>query len=146
MSGTCKAESQRALSVLGADTNSIKRQRNSQSFYITSQEISHSYIFISVYRNTMTSNIVLPPLSKWAQQHLTTIYQAVKSEDVNSAFDAFISQDVKITLNGKSITRDQYKQSIKGEKFAEASAQVNFVGTVEVPDDEDQPVLVRTLP
>ncbi|KAK7677882.1 hypothetical protein QCA50_019194 [Cerrena zonata] len=89
----------------------------------------------------MASNIVLLPLSTWAQQHITAIYQAVKAADFDAAFDAFISKDVKITFNGKSITRDQYKQSINGEKFAEAAAQVKFIGTVEVPDDQDQPVL-----
>ena len=90
----------------------------------------------------MASNIVLLPLSKWAQQHITTIYQAVEATNFDSAFDAFISKDVKVTFNGNPITRDQYKQDIKGEKFAETSAQVQFIGTVEVPDDEDQPVLV----
>ncbi|CAL1697450.1 unnamed protein product [Somion occarium] len=89
----------------------------------------------------MTSNIILLPLTNWVQQHLTAIFQTTKAADFNSAFDAFIAKDATITVNGQKLTRDQYKQQIQGEKFAEASAQVKFIGTVEVPDSEDQRVI-----
>jgi len=93
----------------------------------------------------MSTAIVLPNLTNWAQQHLTTLLQATSQDDFNAAFDAFIAQDVAITVNGQTLTRDQYKQQISGEKFAEAGATVNFVGTVEVPTDPTQPVLAGSV-
>ena len=90
----------------------------------------------------MSVNIVLPSLTNWAQQHLTTLFQTTNQDDFNAAFDAFISKHVKITVNGKSLTRDEYKQQLQAEKFEESGAQINFLGTVEVPKDANQPVLV----
>ncbi len=81
------------------------------------------------------SETVLPSTSAWAQQCIVAIYQAQGQRAFDSAFDAFISQKVqKITLNGKTLTRDQYKQQLSGEKLLERSASVTFNGTVDVPD------------
>jgi len=93
----------------------------------------------------MASNIVLPNLTNWTKQHLTTIFQATAQADFNAAFDAFIAQDVSITVNGQSTSRDDYKQQLSSGKGVEQSASVNFLGAVEVPADSTQPVLAGTV-
>ncbi|KAG7087413.1 hypothetical protein E1B28_013381 [Marasmius oreades] len=79
----------------------------------------------------MTSNIVLPPADTWAQRHLSALIQASSQEDFNSAFDLFISHDVKeIILNGDKVTREEYKQKFRSQVFDERAATVTFAGTV----------------
>ena len=90
----------------------------------------------------MTTAIVLPNLTNWLKQHVTNLYTTTSNDDFDAAFDAFLTKDANITVNGKGVTRDQYKQQLLGQKFEESGAQVNFLATVEVPADENQPVLV----
>lgn len=74
----------------------------------------------------------LPNLTYWAEQHITNIFQAAPlSAAFNSTFDAFIAQNVSITLNGVNTTREDYKQQFAGGNFS-----VTFVGTVESPSAE----------
>lgn len=87
--------------------------------------------------------IVLPNLTSWVQSHVTAIYTATTTDDFNAAFNAFVAQDVKVTVNGKAMSRDQYSQLLAGQKFEEAGAQVNFLIGVEVPASQTQPELVR---
>ncbi|KAJ6476358.1 hypothetical protein C8R45DRAFT_1102616 [Mycena sanguinolenta] len=81
----------------------------------------------------MSVNIVLPPLKTWAQQHLSSIIQATTQTTFNSAFDAFVSKNATITVNGKKVSRDEYQKQLQGEGFDEAGATVQFSGAVEVP-------------
>ncbi|KAJ6530641.1 hypothetical protein B0H19DRAFT_1191682 [Mycena capillaripes] len=81
----------------------------------------------------MSANIVLPPLKAWAEQHLSSIIKATTYTALDSAFDAFLSQHAKITLNGKHISRDEYQKELHGAGFDEAGALVQFSGVVEVP-------------
>lgn len=90
----------------------------------------------------MTSAIVLPSLTNWTQQHLQSIIKATKQADFDAAYNNFLSQDAKITVNGVSVTRDQYKQYLKQESFLEASATINFDGAVEVPQNKAAPIEV----
>jgi len=82
----------------------------------------------------MTSAIVLPPLTTWAEQHLTSLLQAGTQGDFDQVFDSFISQDVDITFNGSKLTRDQYKQQLSGEELLERSVTVNFEDIVQAPE------------
>lgn len=93
----------------------------------------------------MTANIVLPTLTNWTEQHLTSIFQATAQADLNDAFDAFISEDASITINGQKTSRDDYMRQLKIEKVLEASASMKFLGTVEVPVDNANPVLAGTV-
>ncbi|KAF9265112.1 hypothetical protein L218DRAFT_998087 [Marasmius fiardii PR-910] len=84
----------------------------------------------------MTSNIVLPPAATWARQHLSSLIQATSQETFNSAFDSFISRDVKeITLNGTRISRDEYKEKFRSQVFDERQTTVTSVGTVASGED-----------
>ena len=73
-------------------------------------------------------------LPDWVQQHHTTLYAAKTDDDFNRAFDAFVATNARITLNGKAISRDEYKKTIRGETQSETSATVTFNDVVSVPD------------
>lgn len=85
------------------------------------------------------SKIALPTLSVFAENNLKAIYQATKQKAFDDAFDAFFAQDVDITVNGRKISREEYKQQLWNEKHDERSASVKFPGVVEVPVDPKQP-------
>ncbi|TFK81183.1 hypothetical protein K466DRAFT_445084, partial [Polyporus arcularius HHB13444] len=79
-------------------------------------------------------------LPDWVQQHITTLYNAKTADDFNTAFDTFISHHVSIKVNGKSMSRDQYKKLIMGEITNDVSADVSFSGVISVPDaTKDRP-------
>ncbi|KAJ7725303.1 hypothetical protein DFH07DRAFT_854181 [Mycena maculata] len=88
----------------------------------------------------MAANIVLPPLRTWAEQHLSAIIKATSQAAFESAFDGFLSKNATVTVNGKHVSREQYKQQLQGEGFDEAGAFVTFGGAVEVPADQTNPI------
>jgi hypothetical protein len=84
---------------------------------------------------------VLPSLTDWAEGHLSAILTSTTEADFDNAFDAFLSTNAHISVNGKQLSRDQYKQQLLGESAVnKESASVQFNGTVEVPTDAEQPV------
>ncbi|TFK80789.1 hypothetical protein K466DRAFT_503282 [Polyporus arcularius HHB13444] len=84
----------------------------------------------------MSSNIVLPDLPNWVEQRITALYSAKTADAFSSAFDAFISQDASIKVNGKPTSRDEYKQMIQGEITGDVGAQVTFNGIASVPSED----------
>ncbi|KAJ6606160.1 hypothetical protein DFH09DRAFT_1017103 [Mycena vulgaris] len=84
----------------------------------------------------MSTNIVLPSLRIWAEQHLSSILKATTQTAFNAAFDGFLSKHATVTVNGKHVSRDEYKKLLQGEEFNEAGATVTFNGAVEVPADQ----------
>jgi hypothetical protein len=93
----------------------------------------------------MSVNIVLPSLRNWAEQHLSSIIKATTQTAFDSAFEAFLSKHATITVNGKNVSRDEYKKQLRGEGFDEAGAIVQFGGAVEVPS-ENNSIQVSTSP
>ncbi|PPQ83922.1 hypothetical protein CVT25_000667 [Psilocybe cyanescens] len=87
----------------------------------------------------MSTAIVLPTLTKWTEQHLTSIFQAQSDADLTSALNTFLSDKAVITVNGKQISRAEYVDQIQSAKFREASASISFAGAVQAPADPDQP-------
>ncbi|KAF8153942.1 hypothetical protein B0H34DRAFT_676825 [Crassisporium funariophilum] len=85
----------------------------------------------------MSTNIVLPTLTQWTKNHLTAIFEATSASDLTTAIDAFLSKSATITVNGASISRDDFTKQLQTEKFDEAGASVAFAGTVEVPTVAD---------
>jgi len=86
-------------------------------------------------------SIVLPTLTAWAEGHLSSILKAATTADFNDAFDAFMSKHASITVNGRHLSRDQYKQQLLGESAVnKRSASIKFDGVVEVSTDQEQPV------
>ncbi|KAJ3559683.1 hypothetical protein NM688_g197 [Phlebia brevispora] len=87
----------------------------------------------------MSSNIVLPTLSKWAEQHLTNLFQATDEKSFDQAYSNFFTHNPKIVVNGQHLTSDQYKKQLWSGKGLESGAQVIFTGAVEVPIDANKP-------
>lgn len=90
----------------------------------------------------MSVNIVLPPLRTWAEQHLSSIIKATTQTAFDAAFDGFLSKSATVTVNGKHVSRDEYKKQLQGEGFDEAGAEVTFSGAVEVPADQNNSIQV----
>ena len=91
----------------------------------------------------MSTAIVLPPLTTWAQLHLTELFQATDQPTFNETFNGFIAANPEsIVVNGKKLSKDEYKQQLWNDKFLEAGAQVQYLGAVSVSSDPDQPVKV----
>ncbi|KAJ7021876.1 hypothetical protein C8F04DRAFT_1402671 [Mycena alexandri] len=73
-----------------------------------------------------------PSLGTWAETRLTAIIKASSAPTLNAAFDAFLAQDVKITLNNKPISRADYISERLSKGFT-PSASINYTGSIAVP-------------
>lgn len=98
------------------------------------------------YTRNMSSNIVLPSLSTWAEQRLTALFQITNETDFDAAYAAFFTKNPKITVNGKTLSSDAYKKQIWSGKGLEQGAQVAYSGAVEVPDNTAKPIEVCDEP
>lgn len=82
----------------------------------------------------MSAAIVLPPLNAWAKQRLTALITATTQANFDSAFDNFIAKDIKnTTFNGVSLSRDEYKQQLQGERILERTATISVTNEVQAP-------------
>ena len=88
--------------------------------------------------NTMPPGPVLPTLSLWAQSHITALFKATTTQEFDDAFDAFLAHHVdSIVVNGEKLTKDQYKNRLQAARALEQSAEVKYLGTVEVQDAKE---------
>ena len=107
--------------------------RENISIHHQSKQQHHPHLSV------MASNIVLPTLTAWAEQHIVALFQATDEATFDEAFSAFFTKNAKITVNGQHVSLADYKKSIWQAKFLEAGAQVAFTGAVQVPSDADKP-------
>jgi len=77
-------------------------------------------------------------LTDWAEAHITTLMQ-VPAGSFDEAFDGFIANNAHITFNGKDMSRDAYRRTLKDEMSGEGSASVRFRGSVEIPTQNSSP-------
>ncbi|KDQ62790.1 hypothetical protein JAAARDRAFT_171387 [Jaapia argillacea MUCL 33604] len=86
----------------------------------------------------MTS--VLPPttLTSWTESQITAILQATTPIAFDEALENFLAPDAEITVNGKPLSKEQYKALLQKDKLQESSATVDFSGAVEVPTDGEK--------
>lgn len=82
------------------------------------------------------------PLDTWLEQHLQEIISATTKSAFEAAFNAAISKNVSITLNGKHISRSEYMQHIWDDETHERTGTVTFKGVVAVPNDTNATVEV----
>ncbi|EMD41322.1 hypothetical protein CERSUDRAFT_89890 [Gelatoporia subvermispora B] len=81
---------------------------------------------------------VLVKLIPYAELHIQNIFSATSQADFDEAFDAFISQNASITVNGKQLTRHEYKQRLQSENPFLQSSIVTFSNAVAVPQPDDE--------
>ncbi|KAJ7030127.1 hypothetical protein C8F04DRAFT_1114735 [Mycena alexandri] len=77
-------------------------------------------------------NSTLPSLTAWAKNGLAGIVQATSVSALETAFDAWLSQDVNITLNGISLARADLFANRVNQGFDRA-ATISFIHTLEAP-------------
>ena len=87
----------------------------------------------------MSTAIVLPTLTQWAEGHITTINKATNDKDLSHALDDFLSKNATIIVNGVHISCAEYEKQLQGEKFQEIDATVSFLSVVQVHVDKDKP-------
>ncbi|KAI5989408.1 hypothetical protein F5J12DRAFT_505134 [Pisolithus orientalis] len=73
----------------------------------------------------MASERVLPrvvPLPVWTSSRLNSLLRSETTDSFNRIFDATFAQDLEVVLNGKTLTRDEYKKVLLGQSGAGPSA------------------------
>ncbi|KAH0833222.1 hypothetical protein J3R83DRAFT_12282 [Lanmaoa asiatica] len=83
----------------------------------------------------MSVNIVLPTLSAWAASRLTGLLESKTQADFNTTFDATFAVDCHVNVNGKPLSRAEYKTQLFSQSAAapeESDAVVNIEGQTEV--------------
>ena len=84
----------------------------------------------------------IPTLSSWAENHITTLFTAKTTKEFDDAFDAFMAHHVdSIVVNGQKLTRAQYKNSLVAIRAPEVSAEVKYLGVVEVTDEKEEGII-----
>ncbi|KAH9837623.1 uncharacterized protein C8Q71DRAFT_897953 [Rhodofomes roseus] len=81
---------------------------------------------------------IVIPLTEWVENRISAIYKAPNQREFSTAFDEFVDEHAHITVNGKQLNRDQYKELFQGERALESSATVSFLGAVEVPANKKE--------
>ena len=90
---------------------------------------------------------VIFTLPSWVHEHVQQIYAAKTEKDFDQAFDAFIAPNATIRVNGRGMSREEYKKLLHGESgiSSDTGGEVSFKDTVAVPNDKDKPVQVFLL-
>jgi hypothetical protein len=84
-----------------------------------------------------SSDIAIPniDLVYWTELHLTALLQATTPEAVSEAIHNFLAKDARITVNGKSVSIDEYAQ-FAGPAIRKRGAQVKYDAAVGIPKDQ----------
>ncbi|KAF9243491.1 hypothetical protein BU15DRAFT_42859 [Melanogaster broomeanus] len=89
----------------------------------------------------MSTNIVLPTLSAWAASRLAGLLQSTTQAAFNASFDTIFARNCNITVNGKHLSSEQYKELLLEQSGAaplERDASVSVQGQLEVEGDQGQ--------
>ncbi|KAJ7700399.1 hypothetical protein B0H17DRAFT_1195801 [Mycena rosella] len=89
----------------------------------------------------MFSEIALPSIGRWAQEHLTSVLLAMGAVAFNAAFDRLVAPAANITLNGEALSRDAYKDWLLAGNVPCASRDLTFLEVVEVPTYDIKAIL-----
>jgi hypothetical protein len=78
----------------------------------------------------------LSSLTQWSQEHVRAIFESPSNEEFIQAVEETFLSDIKATVNGKQVGRQEIKESVLSMR-AESSGglRVEWKDTVEVPQD-----------
>jgi hypothetical protein len=80
--------------------------------------------------------IALSSLTQWSQEHVRAIFESSSNEKSIQAVEETFSSDIKATINGKQVDRQEIKQSVLSMRAESSSGlRVEWKHTVEVPQD-----------
>ncbi|KAI6006635.1 hypothetical protein F5J12DRAFT_831983 [Pisolithus orientalis] len=68
----------------------------------------------------------LPPLPLWASSRLSSLLRSKTADRFNKIFDSTFAQNLEVVLNGKSLTRNEYKELLL------AMSEAGPLGTTDV--------------
>ncbi|KAI0782445.1 hypothetical protein BC629DRAFT_555811 [Irpex lacteus] len=81
---------------------------------------------------------VIPTLTEWAKTRVTALFEAKTAQEFDDAFNAFLAHHVdSIVVNGKKLSKAEYKASLERLRTPELSAEVKYLGDVEVKDEKE---------
>ncbi|KAG6334141.1 hypothetical protein ID866_4948 [Astraeus odoratus] len=89
----------------------------------------------------MSAAIVLPPLSAWAASHISSLLESKTRSAFDAAFEGTFARNLDVVVNGKHISRDQYKELLLEQSGAapeEAVAAVQIEGQTQVLGSQGQ--------
>ncbi|EGN98673.1 hypothetical protein SERLA73DRAFT_181249 [Serpula lacrymans var. lacrymans S7.3] len=87
----------------------------------------------------MSANIVLPTLTALTQSRVTSLLTSTTASEFGDVFDSFFDREVNITVNGKHLSRQQYKEQLLSQSAVnKRSATVNVSGELEVKDTDGE--------
>lgn len=81
---------------------------------------------------------VIPTLTEWAKTRVTALFEAKTAQEFDDAFNAFLAHHVdSIVVNGKKLSKAEYKASLERLRAPELSAKVEYLGDVEARDEKE---------
>ena len=113
------------------------------SVYKAQRSVNRPIIF-----KTMSTAIVLPTLSAWAEGHITALSKANTDAEYAEAFEAFFAKDTSITINGVHLTRAAAKEKrlqVSHGPLQAGSPSVTFSNVVQVDKEKGNEFKVRTV-
>ena len=97
----------------------------------------------------MSTAIVLPTLSAWAEGHITALYKAKTDAEYAEAFEAFFAKDTSITINGVHVSREDAKKKRLASHgpgaFQASPPSASFSNVVQVDKEKGNEFKVRTV-
>lgn len=82
-------------------------------------------------------------LASWTMARTDALGKANSNDDIQRAVDAFLSQNVSILINGASISRSAFIESLESALAGRVSSAAIYSSIIEVPADPTSPATVR---
>jgi len=82
-------------------------------------------------------------LTTWAQEHISTMYEAGSESDLHQAFEATFSPSAEIFVNHEKVLRESLKDDLTKRRESCVSASVKWENVMAAPNDIDKPDEVR---
>ncbi|KAJ7030164.1 hypothetical protein C8F04DRAFT_1098596 [Mycena alexandri] len=76
--------------------------------------------------------LAFPPLKTWAENALAAVIEATNATALDTAFDAFLADDVSLTINNMTISRTNYIAKRQAKGFVD-TAKIVYRDVIEVP-------------
>lgn len=98
--------------------------------------------------------IKLPSIIQWSQEHIQAVFESSSDEKSIQAIEETFSSDIKATINGKQVNRDEIKQlvlSMRAGSSDSGGLRIEWKHVIEAPQDTHNrviffdPVLLQVL-
>jgi hypothetical protein len=124
--------------------------------FLTYRTVRSSVAFAKIHRHTPYratttaqrpyqphSFVAMSDLTTWAQEHISTMYEAGSESDLHQAFEATFSPSTEIFVNHEKVSRESLKDDLTKRRVSCVSASVKWENVMAAPNDVDKPDEVR---